>query len=154
MCMCEGDEGAQSAFISHWFTQSQSPPNISSVLHLQSPIHWGHEPLLMARITAWWPPRSNEIQGGGKWETGQAGRRRWRRRKKWRTKRGDNGGVYGMGMRVDRAFSVYHYGAWKGGNQIDKNISEMDGEREIEMRAECEERQKKTERYRKDIAFL
>lgn len=33
-------------------------------------------------------------------------------------------------MRVDRAFSVHHYGAWKGGNQIDKNISEMDGERE------------------------
>lgn len=79
----QGDEGAWSAFISHWFTQSQSPPNISSVLHLQSPIHRGHEPLPMAGITAWWPPQSNEIERSGKWETGQAGRR-WRRKRRRR----------------------------------------------------------------------
>lgn len=85
-----GEEEARSAFISHWFTLSQSPPNISFVLHLLSSIRWGHEPLPMARMTAWWPPQSNEIERGGKWETGQSGRRwRWRRkRKEYRIKSG------------------------------------------------------------------
>ncbi len=153
-----GDEGAWSACISHWFTQSLSPPNISSVLHLQSPIRWGHEPLPMAKITAWRPPRSNEIERGGKWETGQAGKG-WRRmggggeeEERVEDKKGDNG----------REEEDGDEGGWRFINvplwRMKRRKSEMCREREREsdwdggwVRVQVE---KDRERYGREIAFL